>query len=261
MAGTLLLAQQHSYTQADIDAGSRIYESSCGGCHGENGDRVPGVDFSKGLFKTARSDEDLVRIIRNGVANTAMPSNPFSEAQADTVVAFVRSLVGGAARPAAAAPIPGDAVRGKAVFEGKGNCLSCHPVAGVGGGTGPDLGPAGARGGGNRGGGPGGGGRGGTGPNPQQIQRSILDPNAEIAQANRVYQVATKNGTTVRGTLLNQDTFSVQLRDSNGRLAAYLKTDLREYGFLPSPMPSYKDKLTAQEVADVVSYLISLRSN
>jgi hypothetical protein len=65
----------------------------------------------------------------------------------------------------------------------------------------------------------------------------------------------------VRGTLLNQDTFSVQLRDTNEKLSGFLKQDLREFGFLPSPMPSYKDKLSTQEVADVVSYLISVRSN
>jgi hypothetical protein len=66
---------------------------------------------------------------------------------------------------------------------------------------------------------------------------------------------------TARGTLLNQDTFSVQMRDTNDRLMSYWKTDLKEFGFTPSPMPSYKDKLTPQEIADVVSYLVSLRTN
>lgn len=308
MFGTVILSQQHSYTQADIDAGSKIYDNSCGGCHGENGDKVVGVDFSKGVFKTARSDEDLIRIIRNGVPNTAMPSNPLSEAQTETAVAYVRSLLGGAAaRPGSdAPPIPGDAARGKAIFEGKGNCATCHAIGGAGGRGGPDLAPAGGRGGGNRGaalptaapaagpanpgaapargggppaagppagaappaqaagqrgGGGGGGGRGGGGPNPQQLQRSILDPNAEIAPAYRVYQVVPKNGAPVRGTLLNQDTFSLQLRDTNEKLAGFLKQDLKEFGFMPSTMPSYKDTLTAQEVADIVSYLISVRSN
>ena len=297
--GTAMVAQQHSYSQADIDAGARIYENSCGGCHGENGDRVVGIDFVKGQFKTVRSDEDLVRVIRSGVPNTAMPPHPFNEAQAETVVAYVRSMLGGVRRAEpAAAPVPGDAVRGKAIFEGKGNCVTCHAVNEIGGRSGPDLALIGARGG--RGGparGPatlppappaigggapanrgaaapvvpappapaaprGGGGRGGRGaPNPQQIQTSILDPNAEIAAAYRVYQVVTRNGTIVRGTLLNQDTFSLQMRDANDKLVGFQKQDLREFGFLPSPMPSYKDRLTSQEVADVVSYLISVRSN
>ena len=82
-----------------------------------------------------------------------------------------------------------------------------------------------------------------------------------MAPAYRVYQVVTKSNVTARGTLLNQDTFSVQMRDSTDKLMSFWKQDLTDYGFLPSPMPSYKDTLTPQEVADLVSYLISLRSN
>jgi mono/diheme cytochrome c family protein len=321
--GTAILAQQHSYTQAEIDAGSKLYDSNCGSCHGENGDKVTGIDFSKGTFKTVRTDEDIVRIVRSGVPNTGMPPNPaLSEAQAGNLAAFLRSLVGGrAVGNVAATALTGDPARGKTIVEGKGTCTTCHAVNGVGGTSGPDL--AGARGGqgggrgagapgvaavppapggppaaggrGGRGGGaPGGGrgagapagpaaggppalagappaapqGRGGGGgrggnnaPNPQQIERSIVDPSAEMAAPYRIYQVVTKANATHRGTLLNQDTFSVQMRDSNDKLMSYWKTDLKEFGFTPSPMPSFKDKLTPQEIADVVSYLVSLRTN
>ena len=82
-----------------------------------------------------------------------------------------------------------------------------------------------------------------------------------MAAPYRVYQVVTKANATVRGTLLNQDTFSIQMRDANDKLLSYWKQDLKEFGFMPSPMPSFKDKLTPQEIADVVSYLVSLRTN
>jgi mono/diheme cytochrome c family protein len=323
--GTAILAQQHSYTQAEIDAGAKLYESNCGSCHGENGDKIVGIDFTKGTFKTARTDDDMIRIIRNGVPNTGMPPNPFSEVQANTIVAFVRSMLGGrAANTSLIASLTGDAARGKTIFEVKGNCVTCHAVNGAGGTSGPDLGaPAGGRGGGRggaaaavppapgggaagappaaaagagrggrgarggaapapgapgaagppRGGGAppagappaaggGGGGRGGRGaPNPQQLERSILDPSAEMTGDYRIYQVITKANVTARGTLLNQDTFSVQMRDNTDKLMSYWKQDLKEYGFVPSPMPSYRNVLTPQEVADVVSYLVSLRSN
>ena len=313
---TAILAQQHSYTQAEIDAGAKLYESSCGGCHGENGDRITGIDFSKATFKTARTDDDLIRIIRNGVPNTGMPGNPFSETQANTIVAFVRSMPGGRlANASVIGSLTGDPARGKTIVEGKGNCASCHPTNGVGGNSGPDLaGQAGGRGGrgaagaaaavpaapgggagapaagappagggagrGARGGQAGaprggapaagapaaaaaaGGGRGGRGvPTPQQLERSLLDPSAEMAAEYRIYQVVTKANVTARGTLLNQDTFSVQMRDNTDKLMSYWKQDLKDYGFLPSPMPSYRNTLTPQEIADVVSYLVSLRSN
>src|SRR5215510_6071889 len=121
--GTAILAQQHSYTQSEIDAGGKLYESNCGSCHGENGDKIVGIDFSKGTFKTAKTDDDVIRIIRNGVPNTGMPPNPFSEVQANTIVAYVRSMLGGPrAANVGTASLTGDAARGKAIFEGKGNC-------------------------------------------------------------------------------------------------------------------------------------------
>lgn len=82
-----------------------------------------------------------------------------------------------------------------------------------------------------------------------------------MAPAYRIYQIVTTNNDTARGTLLNQDTFSIQMRDSNDKLMSFWKQDLKEFGFVPSPMPSYKDVLSSQEIADLVSYLISLRSN
>jgi mono/diheme cytochrome c family protein len=320
VTATAIVAQQHSYTQEDINAGAKLYESNCGNCHGENGDKIVGIDFGKGTFKTARTDDDIIRIIRSGVPNTGMPPSPLSEVQANTIVAFVRSMPNGTRTNApATTSLTGDATRGKTIFEGKGNCASCHAISGVGGTSGPDLGPTGGRGGrgaavaaavppppggaagappagapaggggagrggrgagagGGRGGGapagaprgggapaaggpPPGGGRGGPAVNPQQIERSIVDPSAEMAAPYRVYQVVTKANVTARGTLLNQDTFSVQMRDSNDKLMSYWKSDLKDYGFVPSPMPSYKNTLTPQEIADVVSYLVSLRSN
>ena len=68
------------------------------------------------------------------------------------------------------------------------------------------------------------------------------------------------DGAAVTGRLLNRNTFSVQLLDTKEQIRSFLISNLREHGFLEkSPMPSYKDKLTPQEVADVVSYLGTLK--
>ena len=135
----------------------------------------------------------------------------------------------------------GDAANGKLIFEGKGNCTGCHRIKGNGSHFGPDLSEAGAR-------------------NPAQLETSIVDPDAEIAAANRVVRVVLKNGAATVGRLLNEDTFSVQLIDKSERLLSFQKADLKEYAFeTKSPMPSFKDKLSAQEVADVVAYLGSLK--
>ena len=152
----------------------------------------------------------------------------------------------------------GDPARGKAIYEGKGNCQSCHRINGVGGRLGPDLSDIGV---------PRGGGRGGKqGPAPtvnlNALETSLTDPDAEVALGNRLVRVATKDGKTVTGRLLNHDNFTVQFMDPDGKLRSYQKSDLKESTVLTKGlMPSYKDRLTQQEVADVVAYLVTLKGS
>jgi putative heme-binding domain-containing protein len=146
-------------------------------------------------------------------------------------------VAGALAGVALLAQSAGDPANGKLIFEGKGACTGCHRINGNGSHFGPDLSEIGAR-------------------TPEQLQASILDPDAEILPANRIYRVVSKNGTTTIGRLLNEDTFTVQMIDKSERLLSFQKADLREYAFEPkSPMPSFTDKLSAQEIADVVAYL------
>jgi mono/diheme cytochrome c family protein len=156
---------------------------------------------------------------------------------------------------------PGDATHGKAIFESsKGNCQSCHRVNGTGSLYGPNLSAVGAP---PRGGG--GGGRAGAppppppvGPTAQQLAQKLLDPNKAISVQNRYVRLTMKDGKTVSGKLLNVDTFAYQIFDSSEKLENVSKTNVRDMTMV-SPMPSYRDKLTTQELADVVSYLMSLK--
>jgi putative heme-binding domain-containing protein len=155
----------------------------------------------------------------------------------------------------------GDSTRGKAIFEGsKANCQSCHRVNGTGSLFGPDLSAVAAP---PRGGG--GAGRGGavpapppSGPTVQQMAQSILDPNAVVSVQNRYVRLTMKDGKIVTGKLLNVDTFAYQILDSSEKLANVSKTDVRDMA-MTSPMPSYRDKLSTQELADVIAYLMSLK--
>ena len=93
-----------------------------------------------------------------------------------------------------------------------------------------------------------------------ELEHALIDPNSAAAPQNRMVRVVTKDGTTVTGRLLNIDTFTVEMLDANENLRSFLKSDLRESAVIEkSSMPSYKDKLSPQELADVVSYLASLK--
>ena len=155
-----------------------------------------------------------------------------------------------------------DVDRGKTIFEGtKGNCVSCHRVNGSGSLFGPDLSAIGAP---PRQPAGGGGGRGGqaapppAAPTAQQFSQKLLDPNASVSVFNRYVRLTMKDGKIVTGKLLNVDTFAVQIFDSSEKLVNVSKTNLRDMTMV-SPMPSYRDKLNSQELADVVGYLMSLK--
>ena len=187
-------AQGHGYTPADIENGGLLYQSNCTGCHGPEGDGVPSVNLGGGKFRRGTTtDDELVRIILGGIPGTAMPPSSFSEGQAGTIVAYLRSL---AESPPGAPMIPGDASRGKMLFEGKGQCITCHSVAGVGARTAPALTQIGAS------------------RRAVELQRSIVEPGAEIRSDARPVRVVMRDGSTVTGRLLNQDT----LHDSASRL-------------------------------------------
>ena len=110
---------------------------------------------------------------------------------------------------------PGDAARGKAIFEGKGACLKCHRVQENGSRLGPDLTEFGM-----------------VKHTVEEVKRSILEPDPEVLPGNRFYRVVTREGTAITGRLLNHDTFSVQLIDTKEQLLTFQKAKLREYGFV-----------------------------
>ena len=241
--GSVPAAQEHGYTPADIENGSRLYQGSCAGCHGTSGDGIPGVDLARGQFRRVATDPEIVAIIRSGIPGTTMPPSGFSEAQALTIVAYLRSLASGPARGVPAdRGVSGDTARGKALFEGKGECTTCHRVNGAGPRVAPDLTDIGAI------------------RTASVLRQKLLDPNALVRPGNRYIELVTKEGATISGRLLNYDTFSIQLIDSNERLMSLPKSTLREYRFLKeSRMPSYRDRLSGDEVTDLVGYLLSLK--
>jgi putative heme-binding domain-containing protein len=180
----------------------------------------------------------LIQIIRNGIPGTAMPGSNFGEEQAAKIVAYLRSV---AASKRSASGV-GTTDSGKAVFEGKGACATCHRVNASGARLGPDLTNIGQL------------------RRAIELEASVINPGAEILATNRMYRVVTRDGVETRGRLLNLDSFTVQMLDTKEQLRSFEKAKLRDFGFVDaSPMPSYRDKLSAQELADVVSYLVSLK--
>ncbi|HEY9183349.1 MAG TPA: c-type cytochrome, partial [Gammaproteobacteria bacterium] len=112
---------QHA-TAFDIEDGRRVYQASCANCHGPDGNLIAGIDFGRGVYRRPFSNDELAEVIVAGLPNTPMPPNPgMSREQALRVVEYLRSMNAGRITAS-----DGDARRGRAVFEGKGECLDCH---------------------------------------------------------------------------------------------------------------------------------------
>ncbi|MEZ5417043.1 MAG: c-type cytochrome [Vicinamibacterales bacterium] len=230
-------AQDHTYSSADIATGVRLYGAQCQLCHGATGDAVAGVNLRLARFKRAVTDDDLAKVIAQGVP-PAMPAFKLSDDDTRGLIAFIRAGFD----PSGTAVKVGNADRGRALFAGKGGCAACHRVQGAGPLIAPDLSDIGAQ------------------RTPGALQRSLLEPTRGMLPINRPVTVTTRAGKTVKGRRMNEDTFSVQLVDDTGTLVTVVKADIASMeAAKTSPMPPATKVLTADEVADVVGYLLSLR--
>jgi putative heme-binding domain-containing protein len=235
-------AQQHvgQYAQSDIVRGAQIYAAQCAVCHGLAGNAIAAADVRTGRFRTAVSDDDLKRVIRAGVPASGMPALKLDDGELTAIVAFIRAGMNTNA-PALAVKM-GDAASGRAIVQGKAGCLKCHRINDQGGRSGPDLSGVGST------------------RSPASIHQSLIEPSKSMLPLNRPIRVVTREGRVITGRRLNEDTYTVQLADEEGRLLSFAKGDLHEYKILTtSPMPSYRDTLTQDEIADVFAYLLSLK--
>src|SRR4051794_23805273 len=158
-------AQTHpgDYAPPDIAYGSRLYDAQCTTCHSANGDGVGGVDLRSGKFRHAVTDEDLARVITNGIPGTGMLAFKFDPAELAGIVAYLRNMNSfdrGSTKP-------GDPARGRILFEGKGGCLRCHRVGTQGPLVAPDLTDIGAI------------------RSAASLQRSLTDPSSQMMPINR----------------------------------------------------------------------------
>jgi cytochrome c oxidase cbb3-type subunit III len=225
-------------TPGDAARGQPYFLGHCAHCHGQQGEGGRGVNLTTGRYRHGGSDRELYRTIRTGVPGSEMPGSGLGEGEIWRIVAYVRRLAAAGAEEKAA----GDSAAGKAVYRSKG-CAQCHVAEGQGGRLGPDLSEIGLR------------------RSLKFLRESLTDPNAFVAEDYRtVTVVPSQGGEAVTGVLLNEDDYSVQLRDSRENLRSFLKSNLKDVRRESrSLMPSYQSTLSDAEIENLVAYLSSLR--
>ena len=244
---TPVLAQPQAVSQ-----GKALYDQHCTACHGANagaGERAPAIVSTATSMRGQRSDAQLMAIVKNGIAGTAMPAwgNRLSDGDIGALGAYFRALRGSALDN----PLPGDVAQGEAVFWGKGGCGSCHAIAGRGSAVGPDLGNIAAE------------------------RKSTAISDALTKTEHRVYgdggvhlpspppmeyehvTVVTRAGKTIEGVMRNQDAWSVQFTGLDGKFYSLDRSTLRSIAIKPGGlMPAdYDKRLTVEEFQNLMAFL------
>jgi putative heme-binding domain-containing protein len=223
-------------TADDLAHGKRLYVGQCAICHGIEGVGGRGPALNQPTLRRAKDNFALYAVIKNGVAGTEMPEAwHMTEREVWRVAGYIKSL----SRVEVAKPT-GDANRGRELYRAKG-CAGCHIVRGEGGASGPELTEIGAR------------------RSAAYLREALVDPAASLPEGFLIVSVTTRAGRNLRGVRVNEDSFTTQLRDDEGRFHSLRKNELKslkkEFGV--TTMPSYKT-LAAAELDDLIAYLASL---
>ena len=192
-------AQGHGYTPADIENGGQLYQANCTACHGPDGDGVPSINLGSGKFRRGTTDDEIVKIILGGIPGTAMPPSSFSEGQAghDRRVPPLARRVTDDRHDSRETP---HAARRCSPARGNVRTATASPAwARAAARRSARSARRGAR---------------------SSCSASIVDPSADIRSDHRPVRVVTRDGATITGRLLNQDTFTVQFLDASGTPAA-----------------------------------------
>jgi len=236
-------AQEHAFdTKVDEEMGERVFFAECGRCHGRDAkgnDETGAPDLTRGRFQNASTDRGLFQVIRDGIPGTAMIGIGWApDATVWQIVAYIKSLN----VDPGSYDLPGRVDEGKRIFHGKGNCASCHRVAGAGGRLGPDLSTVANR------------------RKPEELKTDLVDPDETVEPRWWTLKVTRADGSVIEGLRMNEDTFTLRLMDARENLWHFSKKELRSVERVEtSTMPSVAGALTASEVDDLVAYLFSLR--
>jgi cytochrome c oxidase cbb3-type subunit III len=234
-------------TPESIAKGKELFQGTCANCHGIDGSGANGPNIQNAA--ATLGPEGLYARMTSGAIGTAMPNFSFlGDDKIWQIADYVSSL-----GQHGAGLVLGDAQKGREVYEANG-CATCHSVAGRGGDTGPDLTRIGAQ------------------RAAAMLRDEVLDPGANLPletaglsertayHAYQLYRVTLKEGKQIEGMRVNEDSFSIQLRDAQGAIHSIEKYNVEKIEPVPgkSFMPSYKGKLTDAQLNDLVAYLASL---
>jgi putative heme-binding domain-containing protein len=233
--------------KAALAEGQALFRGLCSGCHGGMGRGGKGPDLSDNRWLHGDKDEDIARVIKNGVPGTTMKKlgESLKEKQIAVIIAYVRSLARAPGESTWKPYMPGDSKAGEQLFfdeKGKAICSKCHSIHNKGGRVGPALDRIASR------------------RAPEFIMESIVQPSKFIDPLFEAVQVVTGDGKVLKGLRINETNFSIQLREENGRFHSFMKHDLDDFRVMDTSMmpDNIAEQLTVKQLHDIFAFLTTL---
>jgi cytochrome c oxidase cbb3-type subunit III len=224
-------------SHADVQAGQRLFEHHCAVCHGIEGKGGRGPALNRAKLPHAPDDTALQAVIAGGIP-PSMPEGWFlTDDDVANLAAFVRSL-----SKVPSDPVPGDPAKGAVIYARSG-CTACHIQNGVGVGYGPDLTAIGDR------------------RSAAFLLKAVSKPASVLPEDFLLVKIITHSGETIEGIRANEDSFTIQIKDSAGRYHSWRKEELKEINKRrgESPMPPFEGILSTADLQDLVAFLASQR--
>jgi cytochrome c oxidase cbb3-type subunit III len=219
------------------DAGRKLFESTCAGCHGldgRGGEKGPNIATRPEISR--RSDEEILAILQHGVPSAGMPAfSRLGDVKLQTLVRHLRTLQGLNGKT----EIAGNAEEGRKLFFKNGGCATCHMINDAGGFLGSDLSSYGAI------------------TPVAEMSEQIL--NHDQSPRARAIVVSTRDGRRLSGFARNEDNFSLQLQTSDGNFHFLDKSTVVNVDYSPAATAvDPEKKLTKDNLDALVSYLVSV---
>ncbi len=231
-----------SYPPELVRTGQTRFSSECGFCHGRDaagGETGPDLTRSRLVAEDSRGDK-IGRVVRAGRLDKGMPSFDFNDADLGAIVAFIHDQktkaesVGGGRRAVDVADLAtGDAEKGRAYFNGAGNCSQCHSATNDFAGIGTRL-------------------------QGLPLLQRMLYPSGSRRLAK--VTVTLPSGEMVSGSLVSRDEFSIVVTDSTGVNRTFATNEVKFT--VDDPMNAHFEQLgkyTDDDMHNVYAYLQTLR--
>jgi cytochrome c oxidase cbb3-type subunit III len=190
--------------------------------------------WTGGAEISGRSDDEILAILRHGVASAGMPAfSRLGDAKLQVVVRHLRTLQGLNGKT----EIAGNTGEGRKLFFNDGGCATCHMINGAGGFLGSDLSSYGAV------------------TSVAEMREQIT--NHDQSPRARTMVVSTRDGSRLSGFARNEDNFSLQLQTLDGKFHFLDKSTVISVD--QSPAASAADaekKLSNSDLDALISYLV-----